>query len=322
VNETKASATAYPIQGLIKYHGLRDEKLRIPYHDSISVCTAPLVTHTTIEFGHDEDTCNFDGKEASPRESQRILDVVNPMRELAGERSGFRMVSQNSFRSNIGLGASASGFAALALATSSALSLGLDLESVSRFARRGAGSASRSVTGGFSIWYAGTDDQGSYSTQIASSKDLDLGIVAALVPAYKSTEDAHRSVLSSPFFKARIEYVKDAIPRMKEAIRSKDFAQIGKLAELDTLLLHGITMTGVDELFLWRPETVSIILEVKKMRKEGLECYFSIDTGATVYVNSRLDNVKEVAERIETLGIKTLKCHVGDEAKAITDHLF
>jgi phosphomevalonate decarboxylase len=322
VNNTKASATAYPIQGLIKYHGLRDERLRLPYHDSISVCTAPLMTHTTIEFGYDEDTCTYDGKEASPRESQRILDVVNPMRELAGERSGFRMVSRNSFRSNIGLGASASGFAALALATSSALSLGLNLESVSRFARRGAGSASRAVTGGFSIWYAGTDDQSSYSVQIASSNDLDMGIVAALVPAYKSTEDAHRSVLSSPFFKARIEYVKDAIPRMKEAIRSKNFEQIGKLAELDTLLLHGITMTGVDELFLWRPETVSIILEVKKMRAEGLQCYFSIDTGATAYVNSRLEDTGEVAKRIAGLGIEVMQCHVGDEAMVVQDHLF
>ena len=81
-------------------------------------------------------------------------------------------------------------------------------------------------------------------------------------------------------------------------------------------------MTGVDELFLWRPETVSIILEVKRMRKEGLECYFSIDTGATVYVNSRLEDTGEVAKRIEALGIKVLKCHVGDEAKAVGDHLF
>jgi phosphomevalonate decarboxylase len=318
----KASAIAYPIQGLIKYHGLKDERLRIPYHDSISVCTAPLMTHTTIEFGYDEDTCSFDGKVASSRETQRILDVVNPLRELAEERSGFRMVSQNNFQSNIGLGASASGFAALALAAAEALGLKLSLENVSRFARRGAGSASRAVTGGFSIWYAGKDDESSYSTQIASSKDLDMGIVAALVPAFKSTEDAHRSVMSSPFFKARLEYVEDAIPHMEGAIRSRNFEQIGKLAELDTLLLHGITMTGVDELFLWRPETVSIILEVKRMRKEGLECYFSIDTGATVYINSRLEHIEEVARRIEDLGIKTLKCHVGDEAKVVRDHLF
>lgn len=318
----KASATAYPIQGLIKYHGLKDERLRLPYHDSISVCTAPLMTHTTVEFGYDEDACSFDGKVASPRETQRILDVVNPLRELAGVDSGFRMESRNNFQSNIGLGASASGFAALALATSTALGLDLSLENVSRFARRGAGSASRAVTGGFSIWFAGRDDESSYSTQIASSKELDMGIVAALVPAYKSTEDAHRSVLTSPFFKARLEYVEDVIPQMEGAIRSRNLEQIGKLAELDTLLLHGITMTGVDELFLWRPETVSIILEVKKMRAEGLQCYFSIDTGATVYVNSRLEDTDEVARRIGSLGIKVLKCHVGDEAKVVQDHLF
>src|SRR5690606_27672074 len=41
---TKASAIAHPIQGLVKYHGLRDESLRLPFHDSISVCTAPLRT--------------------------------------------------------------------------------------------------------------------------------------------------------------------------------------------------------------------------------------------------------------------------------------
>lgn len=318
----KSSATAYPIQGLIKYHGLKDERLRIPYHDSISVCTAPLMTHTTIEFGYDEDTSSYDGKVASPHESQRILDVVDSLRELAGERSRFRMVSQNNFQSNIGLGASASGFAALALATAKALGLGLSLEEISRFARRGAGSASRAVTGGFSIWYAGKDDESSYSTRIASSKELDMGIVAALVPAYKSTEDAHRSVVTSPFFKARLEYVDEVIPQMEGAIRSHNFEQIGKLAELDTLLLHGITMTGVDELFLWRPETVSIILEVKKMRKEGLDCYFSIDTGATVYINSHLEDVDEVARRINAIGVKVLKCHVGDEAKIVNEHLF
>ena len=81
-------------------------------------------------------------------------------------------------------------------------------------------------------------------------------------------------------------------------------------------------MTGVDELFLWRPETVSIILEVKKMRNEGLRCYFSIDTGATVYVNSRLEDSPEVAKRIGALGIKVMSCHVGDEARIVHTHLF
>ena len=120
---------------------------------------------------------------------------------------------------------------------------------------------------------------------------------AVLVPVYKSTEAAHSAVASSPFFKAQHRICgKEAIPKMESAIREKDIFRIGELAELDTLLLHGITMTGIDQLFLWRPETVKVILEVKEMRKAGLNCHFSIDTGATVYVNSPLDQLKEVQE--------------------------
>lgn len=320
--EMKASAIAYPIQGLIKYHGLRDESLRLPYHDSISVCTAPIRTLTTIEFGHKTDDAEFDGKPAGEREMERIVKVVDPLRRLAGERSGFKMVSENSFPSNIGLGASASGFAALAVATSEALGLGLDLEVISRFARRGAGSASRAVTGGFSRWYAGSGDEDSYSHRLAGPEDLDMGIVCALVPAHKLTDTAHRDVVTSPFFKARMEYVVEALDKMERAIFARDLDRVCALAETDTLLLHGITMTGIDELVLWRPETVKVILEVKRMRQDGLPAYFSIDTGATVYVNSRPEDVKEVRSRVEALGIETIACSVGGEARVVKEDLF
>jgi len=318
----KASAIAYPIQGLIKYHGLKDDRLRLPYHDSISVCTAPIRTLTTIEFGRKKDSARFDGKVAGKREMERILDVVEPLRRLAKCKLGFKMVSENNFQSNIGLGASASGFAALAVATVSALGLEMSLEEISRYARRGAGSASRAVTGGFSRWYAGTGDRDSYSRQLAAPEQLDMGIVAALVPAHKFTDTAHKDVVTSPFFKARLEYVVDALDKMERAIYSKDVDRIGSLAETDTLLLHGITMTGIDELILWRPDTVKVILEVKKMRQEGLNAHFSIDTGATAYINSHLEDVKEVRSRIEGLDIETIACSVGGQAVLVEDHLF
>lgn len=232
------------------------------------------------------------------------------------------MVSENSFPSNIGLGASASGFAALAVAASAALGLDMGLEEISRFARRGAGSASRAVTGGFSRWYAGTGDEDSYSHNLATPEELDMGIVCALVPAHKYTDTAHRDVVTSPFFKARLEYVVEALDKMERAIFARDIDRICSLAETDTLLLHGITMTGIDELILWRPDTVRVILEVKKMRKEGLPAYFSIDTGATVYINSRLEDVREVRSRVEALGIETIECSVGGEAKVVSENLF
>ncbi|MEI6796642.1 MAG: hypothetical protein WCK39_07240 [Methanomassiliicoccales archaeon] len=44
--------------------------------------------------------------------------------------------------------------------------------------------------GGFSLEYAGEGDEDSYSEQLASTKELDMGITAALVPALKSTDTA------------------------------------------------------------------------------------------------------------------------------------
>jgi len=318
----KASAVAHPIQGLIKYHGLRDERLRLPFHDSISVCTAPLRTHTTVEFGNGGDTAMIGGRPATGEEMERILGVVDALAAEAGGRGGMHMESRNDFPSNIGLGASASGFAALAVATAGALGLELGPEELSRFARRGAGSAARAVTGGFSRWYAGEGDRDSVSRRIPHPEDLDLAILCALVPAYKTTDLAHREVLSSPFFRARLDYVPEALERMEDAIRRGDVDEIGRLAETDTLLLHGITMTGADEMILWRPETVRVILEVKALRQEGVRCFFSIDTGATVYVNCHRADLPRVRARIEAAGVATLTCSVGEGARKVDEHLF
>jgi len=76
----KASALAHPIQGLIKYHGMRDEILRLPFHDSISVCTAPLYTLTTVEFSRSFSRDNFlvNGTQVvQPRELARIQAIID-----------------------------------------------------------------------------------------------------------------------------------------------------------------------------------------------------------------------------------------------------
>ena len=318
----KASAIAHPIQGLIKYHGLADPVLRLPYHDSISVCTAPLTTRTTIEFGaHPHDAAVVDGRPATGHDMERILAVVDPIRARAGVRERFRIASVNDFPSNIGLGASASGFAALAMAASHAAGLNASLEDVSRFARRGAGSATRSVTGGFSKWKMGLTDDDSYAVQIAG-EDLPMGIVVALVPAFKQTEDAHREVLTSPFFHARLAEIPRLIAEMELAIRRRDIGAICALAERDTLMLHGITMTGAGEMVLWQPDTLRVILAVRKLRDAGVPAFFSIDTGATVYVNTFPDRADEVRRAIEELAIEAIPCRVGGPARLSEDHLF
>ena len=318
----KATAKAHPIQGLIKYHGLKDEELRIPYHDSISVCTGPISTVTTAEaqYDLDRDRIIINGEEPTDRDLQRVIDILERIREISAERVYFKVESKNDFQTNIGLGASSSGFAALAMAACSALDLGLQIKEISKIARLGAGSASRSVAGGFARWVAGDSDDTSYAYRLDS--DLKMGMLAVVIPAFKSTEDAHRAVTTSPFFQARLDYLEEPLKEMERAIRKKDIGTVGWLAEMDTMNLHGITMTSVDEMFLWEPETVRVIQVVKQMRRRGMEVSFSIDTGATVYINTQPDNVQDVKGWLTDEGFKVLELEVAPGAATIDEHLF
>jgi len=96
---------------------MRDPELRLPYHDSISLCTAPTATTTTVEWQPDasEDVYVIGDEEVDGRAAERIDMVVEHVRELAGVDAAVRLESENSFPSNIGFGSSSSGFAAAAL---------------------------------------------------------------------------------------------------------------------------------------------------------------------------------------------------------------
>jgi phosphomevalonate decarboxylase len=318
----KATAVAHPIQGLIKYHGLSDSSLRIPFHDSISVCTSPLETTTTVAFEHElrGDALSVDGRELTGRPLERAAAVLDSVRAMAGVEERARVASTNSFPSNVGLGASASAFAAMAAAASAAAGIRPSVRELSAVARLGAGSASRAVAGGFALWHAGTDHASSFAERLDSG-DVPMGIVVAVVRAHKQTEDFHREVLGSPFFEARLRYVEGALSEMRAAIAERDVGGVGRLAEADTLVLHGITMTGPSHRVLWRPETVAVMQEVWRMREQGLAAHFSIDTGATVYVNCPDADTGEVERRLQAIGLETLRCGVGGGVRLVDRHL-
>ncbi len=316
----KATAVAHPIQGLIKYHGLKKPEQRIPYHDSISVCIEALTTMTTVEASDKlvENEIVINGKIPSGKDRQRVEKVLDVLKKQARFLGGFKTVSENSLKMGKGLGFSASGFAALGLAASKALGLNLDMVELSEIVRLGAGSSTRSLAGGFAIWYASKDDK-SYAEQLRTDRDMDIVPIASDV----KTDEAHAEVLSSPLFKARLKNIGCLLGEMKEAIRNGDTATIGRLAEEDTLSLHAITMTGKSHMVLWEPETVQIIKEVIRMRSEGIPAWYSMDTGPSVFINTYRKNSREVAGRLRDAGfVNALVSDVGRKAILTSNHLF
>jgi len=320
----KATARAHPIQGLVKYHGIREEDLRVPYHDSISVSTAPSATVTTVAFDDslEEDVYVVDGEELSGNGANRVAHVVEHVRTLSDAEyvdAPVRLESENNFPSNVGLGSSSSGFAAAAMALVEAAGLDLTRPEISTVARRGSTSAARAVTGGFSDLRAGMNDEDCRSHRIETDLEDDLRIVIGLVPTYKETQQAHDEAEDSHMFEGRLAHVHRQLADMRDAIRSGDFDRAFSLAEHDTLSLAATTMTGPAGWVYWQPETLAIFEAVRELREEGVPVYFSTDTGATVYVNTKVEYVDRVEETVAAQGVDTMTWEVGGPAEVLDE---
>ena len=320
----KSTARAFAIQGLIKYHGLRNPRLRIPYHDSISVCMKSLPTITTVEAmpSLSADKIRIDGLVPTKKEAARVHAVVDRLRRLADDNTRLRIESRNPSVDGKGLGFSASGFAALGLATSRALGLNLETGDLSEVVRLGAGSASRSLVGGFSIWYANRKGH-SYAEQLASASSIRLRTLIVPIPSTIKTDKAHADVLTSPFFKARLAYMKRVLQKMRRAIVRKDVSEICRLAEVDTLNLHAITMTGKLGTVLVSPLSIRIMDEVRRLREEEtVPVWYSLDTGPSVFINTTPKTASKVERRIKALAENVISSDPGGAAEIISYHLF
>ena len=142
-----------------------------------------------------------------------------------------------------------------------------------------------------------------------------LRIVAALVPSYKETEQAHEEAADSHMFQARMAHVHGQIAEMRDALRSAAFDRVFELAEHDSLSLAATTMTGPAGWVYWQPRTIAVFNAVRALRKEGVPVYFSTDTGASVYVNTTAEYVDRVESAVADCGLETDVWEVGGPAE-------
>ena len=313
---TRYNAVAYTMQALVKYHGLKDWTLRLPYHDSISVNTTSMKTEATITDAKEGGVFT----EGKPNESanERLQAVVSSLKP-SGDVADFRIDSRNLPHSRAkGIGYSSSAGAALTLLCHRLLIGGEpDMRSLSRTARLFAASASRSIVGGFSRLYAGKDDESTYSERFADAMDFDLRMVIIPLPSPVRTEDAHREVLTSPFFKARVQSAQKRCDVMEKAIMAGDLDTVGRLAEKDTLELHSLTMTGDRGLIIMTEDSLRIMRRVKELREDGIKAYYSMQTGPSVFINTSEDDQQAVHRAMLKLGYRAYLSSVGGEARLL-----
>ncbi|MFB6264853.1 MAG: diphosphomevalonate decarboxylase [Bradymonadaceae bacterium] len=329
---SRATAVAHPNIALVKYWGKRDTDRNIPATGSLSMTLSGLETRTTVEFSTDRngDFLQLDG---DPVESGRALDRIESFLDLvrrrAGVRAGARVVTRNNFPTGAGLASSASGFAALATAATEALDLEIDDGELSALARRGSGSAARSLFGGFVRMETGSAADGSDARahQLAEASHWDLRcFVVETVGGQKrvgSTEGMLHTERTSPYYDAWTEQVPGDLDRAEEAVVDRDFSQLWEVAEANCLRMHAAAMAADPGLIYWAPETVSVVQSLRAAQREGLEAFFTIDAGPHVKVFSPTDGEEEVAAWLGELEVP-IEIHEttpGPGASLVGDHL-
>lgn len=300
----RAKARAYSNIALIKYWGKRDEELVLPMNSSLSLTLEGFFTETEVIFDAEleKDCFYLNGKLQDEPATEKISRFLDLFRNEAKLDLPAVVRSENFFPTAAGLASSASGFAALAAAANVASGLNLDRRKLSTYARRGSGSAARSIYGGFVEWQKGTCSEDSYATPIDDA-NWDIGMVVVMVNTGKksvsSREGMKLTLATSPFYQGWLQGVEEDLAEIKKAIVARDLEKIGLIAERNALKMHAITLGANPPLLYWEPDTVLAMQRVMELRKEGFSCYFTMDAGPNVKILCRLSESGFIKERLQ-----------------------
>jgi diphosphomevalonate decarboxylase len=297
---------------LVKYWGKRDATLNLPATGSISITLQELVTETSVAAlsDRDQDQLLINGR---PEDAARVSRFIDLFRAIAETDQRFRVDSRNSFPTAAGLASSASAFAALAVAMNSALGLDLPAARLSELARRGSGSAARSIYGGFVEMHRGERADGSdaIATGLADSDDWPLRVVVAVTSRQAkktpSTQGMNHTVATSPYYSAWVEQVAVDLARARSAIAARDFDALAETAEASALAMHASAMAAQPGVIYFSPATLACIEAVRALREGGCQVFFTVDAGPQLKAVCLASDEERVARTLQGVpGVEAL----------------
>ncbi len=304
-----ATAVAHPNIALVKYWGKADASLALPATGSVSMGldVFPTTTTVTVDGGSGDglearDAFTLNGRVVEDGALVRVREFLDLVRDLAGSDAHASVVSENTVPTGAGLASSASGFAALAAAASSAYGLDLSTRDLSRLARRGSGSATRSIPGGVAVWHAG-DDQGSYAEPIPAPP---MAMVVVTIDAgpkpIGSREAMRRTIATSPFYPAWVTSTTETVGDMLDACAAGDFTRIGEITESNALRMHATIEGAFPPIRYLNARSVAVFDAVAELRAAGVEAYATADAGPNVVVLTKPEDRGAVASALAGFG--------------------
>jgi diphosphomevalonate decarboxylase len=304
----EAAATAQPNIALVKYWGKRDAALNLPAAGSLSITLDALHTRTCVRFDDalDADDITLDG-ERDASQSRKIGTFLDLFRARAGILTRAWVESANDFPTGAGLASSASGFAALAVAADRALGLNLDARELSMLARRGSGSAARSIFGGFVEMAPGTRDDGqdAFASPLLDASAWPLKVVVAITSRKKKAIDSRAgmetSQRTSPYYRDWVATVPRDLAAARAAVRARDFDKLAEISEASCLAMHAVMLATRPALIYWNGATLDCIQYIRALRLRGTGVFYTVDAGPQVKAVCLPEDAASVADALRDI---------------------
>ena len=305
-------AIASPNIALIKYWGKkafqRDSDRNIGCNSSISMTLSLAQTVTEIRKNSKKlDSVTLNGQVANDVTYQKVVKHLNRVAEyLHMERDSFDVVSSNNFPTGTGIASSASAFAALTLAAVAEMAgrekaqelLENFPKELSSLARRGSGSAARSIEGPFMRW----DDRFAYKILPEDWTLFDTIVIFDDKAKAISSSEGHERVWTSPLFPLRLERLSERIEKITKALEARDLQAVGPLIEEEAREMHEV-MESSTPAIVYRSETCLRFLKALEATRNR-DFFWTLDAGPNPHIISQRPIKQELSTILRNEGLR------------------
>jgi diphosphomevalonate decarboxylase len=320
---------------LVKYWGKKGNQ--IPQNPSISFTLSECRSETFVEFekaGKFGFQFFFEGKENSAfgakiekflMDNQAFFPFIKQL--------NLKVESRNSFPHSSGIASSASSMSAfvMCMLEIERLLVGPSTGSgtlikASYFSRLASGSAARSVFPAMALW-------GKTEAYEGSSDEYAVSLSEYIHPVFKTYRDSilivsgetksvssragHALMEGNPYASVRYAQANENIKNLLSALKSGDLDTFINIIESEALQLHALMMCSNPSFILMKPNTLSLINEIRAFRNETkIPLCFTLDAGPNVH----LLYPESEAEKVDYFIKNNLAAYCVDN-KWIADHV-
>jgi diphosphomevalonate decarboxylase len=306
-----SSAASHPNKAIVIYWGNDNDELNIPSRTSLSMTLEGInreLTYTvTLKTSSDldRDKVIIDGREDKGEIHQDVARHLDAMRERAKFKDKLIVATRSTFPIGSGLAGSAAASSAIAEAFGGLVG-NHDKKQISLMARRGSGSAARSVFGGFVKLEKGPDDQ-SFAVQLWDEKHWDIRDAIAVVDPgpkkIRSRDGMRMSTQTCPrnIYSEFVDIAQTHVSNASDAIALRDLHKLGAVYEADNMLFRRVCMNTRPALDYWSAATERVFSAVADLQSEGLPVFAGTDAGPNVHILTNTKNVEKVINKIEQI---------------------